>query len=389
MPLRTFQSHRDQIDDARFQTYVHREDIKRRRAAHFAEARANRKAATEENEPTSKPQPIGADNESKNRLRPRSFADVVGQDQAKSMMQRVIEAANTRDDTALDHTLLVGPAGTGKTTFATVIANELGTNCYQVAAPVPLDTLIELGEVMQDGDILFIDEIHMQAIQERRGKEAVSSPEVFLTLLEDSILMTGGGMLPFPDITIIGATTDPGRLPDPFLDRFPLQPRLTDYSRRELGLIAERNAATLGLTLMTGVAEVFGGAARYTPRLVNNYVRNADSLAPPDKYIPEIIADEVLALNHTTRDGLSREMQEMLKFLYKRCRRERQGDGEVTYQASINTIATAIGLSRDTKAVQLRVEPYLIREGFIQVGHGGRSLTPKGVARALELIPRD
>lgn len=384
MPLR--RSHIDEIDDAHFASYVHREDIKRRRAQHQAERRANLKASAEENEPDSKPQPIGVDNESKNRLRPRSFSDVVGQVTAKSMMQRVIEAASTRDGAALDHTLLVGPAGTGKTTFATVIANELGRDCYQLAAPVPLDSLVELGEVMQDGDILFIDEIHMQAIQERRGKEAVTAPEVFLTLLEDGVLMTGKGMLPFPDITIIGATTDPGRLPDPFLDRFVLQPRLTDYSRRELGVIAERNAATLRLTLMPGVAELFAGAARYTPRLVNNYIRNADSLAPPDRYVPEIVAREVLAMNETTGDGLSREMQGMLTFLYKRCRRERQGDGEVTYQASINTIATAIGLSRDTKAVQLRVEPYLIREGYIQVGHGGRSLTPMGLARALELL---
>lgn len=383
MPLR---SHMDEIDDAHFASYVDREDIKQRREQHRADRRANLKASAEESEPDSKPQPIGADNESKNRLRPRSFSEVVGQDTAKAMMQRVIEAASTRDGAALDHTLLIGPAGTGKTTFALITAIERGTDCYQVAAPVPLDTLIELGEVMQDHDILFIDEIHMQAIQERRGKEAVTSPEVFLTLLEDSILMTGGGMVPFPRITIVGATTDPGRLPDPFLDRFPLQPRLTDYSRRELGVIAERNAATLGLTLMPGVAETFAGAARHTPRLVNNYIRNADSLAPPDRYVPQIIAEEVLSMNETTGDGLTREMQGMLTFLYKRCRRERQGDGEVTYQASINTIATAIGLSRDTKAVQLRVEPFLIKEGFIQVGHGGRSLTPMGLARALELL---
>lgn len=371
------------LDDTWHDAAVDRQRIKQERRDLHAAAK---QSSIEENDRDSKPQPIGVDNESKNRLRPRSFSEVVGQDTAKQMMQRVIEAASTRNGAALDHTLLIGPAGTGKTTFATVIAKELGRDCYQLAAPVPLDALIELGEVMQDGDALFIDEIHMQAIQERRGKEAVTSPEVFLTLLEDGILMTPRGMLPFPDITIIGATTDPGRLPDPFLDRFVLQPRLSDYSKRELALIAERNAATLGLTLMPGVADTFAGASRYTPRLVNNFVRNADSLAPPDKYIPEIIADEVLAMNQTTHDGLSREMQGTLTFLYKRCRRERQGDGEVSYQASINTIATAIGLSRDTKAVQLRVEPYLIKEGFIQVGGQGRSLTPMGLARALELL---
>jgi Holliday junction DNA helicase RuvB len=269
---------------------------------------------------------------------------------------------------------------------ATVIASELGTDCYQVAAPVPLDTLVELRDVMKDGDVLFVDEIHMQAVAERRGKEAVSAPEVFLTLLEDGTLMTGDGMLDFPDITVIGATTDPGRLPDPFLDRFPLEPRLESYSERELAVIAERNAVALGLTLMPGVAETFASAARGVPRLVNNYLRNADSLAPPDGYIPPFVAAEVLAMAQTTPDGLSREMQQTLTFLYQRCRRERAADGEITFSASINTIATAIGLSRDTKAVQLRVEPYLIQRGFLQVGSGGRALTPMGVSRALELL---
>lgn len=334
---------------------------------------------------SAKPQPIGKDDRSANRLRPDTLAGVIGQEQAKSMMQRVIEAALTRK-VALDHTLLVGPAGTGKTTFANVIANELGRDCYQVAAPVPLDTLLELREVMQDGDILFVDEIHMQAVAERRGKEAVSSPEVFLTLLEDCKLLTGEGMIDFPDITVIGATTDPGRLPDPFLDRFPLQPRFARYSQRELCLIAEHNAISLDLTLMPGVADTFASAARGIPRIVNNYLRNAVSLAPPDGYIPPFIAHQVLAeLNQVTDDGLTSEMQETLKFLYTRCRRDRTADGETTYSASINTIATAIGLSRDTKAVQLRVEPFLIREGLLQVGSSGRALTPMGVRRAIEL----
>jgi len=331
------------------------------------------------------PQPVGEETSSKNRLRPTRFADVVGQNRAKAAMQRVITAALTRNE-ALDHALLVGPAGTGKTTFANVIANELGRRMFQVAAPVSMETLLALREVMEDRDILFVDEIHMQAVMERRGKEAMSAPEVFLALLEDGVLMTSEGMVSFPAVTVIGATTDPGRLPDPFLDRFPLNPRLEDYSQRELAVIAERNATALGLTLMPGIAELFAGAARFTPRVVNNFLRNAESLAPPDNYITPFIATEVLEMNQTTHDGLTREMQGTLRFLYTRCRRERKGDGEVSYSASINTIATAIGLSRDTKAVQLRVEPYMLKQGLLQVGSGGRSLTPMGVARALELL---
>lgn len=350
----------------------------RRESAELRRLEAQDDQATQQ----AKPQPVGKENSSRNRLRPAAFADVVGQESAKAMMQRVIEAALTREE-ALDHVLLIGPAGTGKTTFANVIATALGRDLYQVGAPVSLETLLSLREVMKDGDILLVDEIHMQAVMERRGKEAMSAPEVFLTLLEDGMLMTSQGMVPFPSITVIGATTDPGRLPDPFLDRFPLEPRLDHYSQRELGVIAERNATALGLALMPGVADLFAGAARNTPRIVNNYLRNAASLAPPDGYIPPLVAQQVLDLNQVTADGLTREMQQTLRFLYTRCRRD-VGD-ETKYTASISTIATAIGLSRDTKAVQLRVEPYMIQQGLLQVGHGGRALTPAGLVRAIEL----
>lgn len=330
-------------------------------------------------------QPVTSDDRSQNPLRPSMLAEVIGQPRAKQMMRRVIDAAEARGD-VLDHCLLIGAAGTGKTTFANVIANELGRRCFQVAAPVSFETLMGLREVMQDGDLLFVDEIHMQAVQERRGKEAMSSPEVFLQLLEDFVLATPEGMTPFPRITVIGATTDPGRLPDPFLDRFPLQPRLESYSVPELEQIAEFSARRLGMTLMIGVPQMFAEAARGTPRIVGNYVRNAAALVGPDRYVVPIIASQVLDdLNGVTQEGLTPEMQGTLRFLYTRCRRER-GDGDVRYQASVNSIATAIGLSRDTKAVQLRVEPFLIQRGYLQVGSGGRMLTDTGVQRAKELV---
>ena len=347
-----------------------------------------RERQRDEAEPDNTPKPISHGGRSKNRLRPERFHELVGQTQAREMMEQIIASSRSRNE-PLDHTLLVGAAGTGKTTFANVIANELDRDCYQTAAPVSLETLMELREVVGDGDIIFIDEIHMQAVQERRGKEAMSAPEIFLALLEDFVLATPGGMIEFPRVTVIGATTDPGRLPDPFLDRFPLQPRLDTYSKPELGLIAERNARALGLTLMPGVSDAFASAARGTPRIVNNYIRNAAALAGPDRYIVPAIANQVLSkLNSTTRDGLTHEMQGMMTFLFGKCRRE-TAKGDIAYQASISTIATAIGLSRDTKAVQLRVEPYLIQQGFLQVGHGGRALTPMGIRRATALLEGD
>lgn len=328
-------------------------------------------------------EPVSATERSQNEMRPFGFKDVIGQENAKRMMKRVLEACRMRG-VPLDHTLLVGAAGTGKTTFASVIANELGVDCYQLAAPVALDVLLELRETMDDGDVLFIDEIHQQAIMERRGKESISQPEVFLSLLEDRVIATGAGMLPFPHITVIGATTDPGRLPDPFLDRFPLQPHLAPYSEQELATIALGNADALGITMVPEAAMMFSRASRGVPRRINSYVKNGASLATRGMIDTEIAAEVVGDLNHTTPDGLDRHMQDLLVFLYTHCRREVKD--EVSYQAGVSTIATAIGLSRDTKAVTLRVEPYLIARGLLQVGHGGRSLTDQGATRARELL---
>lgn len=330
------------------------------------------------------PQPLTSNERSKNPLRPETLAEVIGQDRAKLMMGKVIAAARRTQET-MDHILLVGGAGTGKTTFANVIANELAVPCYQISAPVSLDTLLGLRETMNDRDILFVDEIHMQAIQERRGKTASTEPEVFLQLLEDQMIATPTGMLPYPDITVIGATTDEGMLPDPFIARFPLRPRLDKYDEVQLAVMAVWNAQKLNLRIDQDAALAFAQAARGTPRVVNNYVKNARILADDGLITPQIAAEVLDTLNGVTWDGLDADMQGVLTFLYRRCRRE-SADGEVRYQASVGTLATAIGKSRDVKAIALRIEPYLIEQGYLQVGHGGRTLTDAGVARAQQLL---
>lgn len=327
--------------------------------------------------------PVASQERSKNPLRPETFDEVIGQEKAVRMMKRVVAAAKRRG-VALDHTLLVGGAGTGKTTFASVIANELGVDCYTMQAPVPHETLLALREVMQDHDVLFIDEIHMQAVQERRGMTASTKPEVFLNLLEDQTIATDTGMLSFPNITVIGATTDEGMLPDPFIARFPLRPRLEAYSVEDMAVMAVWNAERLNIKITAEAAEVFALAARGVPRQINNYIKNAASLTENDVVDRELALEVLSDLNGVTEDGLTPDMQGMLVFLYTRARHE-TADGRVTYNASVNTIATAIGKSRDTKAIALRVEPYLIQEGYIQVGHGGRRLTDAGITRAQQL----
>jgi Holliday junction DNA helicase RuvB len=316
-----------------------------------------------------------------NPLRPATLDAMIGQPRVKALLRRVLDVALERDVT-LDHVLLVGGSGLGKSTLANIIANELEVRCYQIEAPVSHETLLELREVMEDQDVLFIDEIHQQAIMERRGKSSSTQPEVLYQVLEDRTIVTSTGMLPFPDITVIGATTDEGMLPDPFINRFPLRPVLEPYTQADLTQIAKNNAETLGIPLTWDAARMFAGASRGIPRQINNYVKNAAMLGTS---IDVPLAEEVLRdLNRVTPDGLTLDMQNVLRFLHKRAKRT-NGQGETTYQASVNTLATAIGKSRDTKAVQLRIEPYLIQLGFLQVGHGGRSLTPSGLRRAKEL----
>jgi Holliday junction DNA helicase RuvB len=319
-----------------------------------------------------------------NPLRPTFLVDVVGQQRAKQLVARAIQSAHERVE-PLDHMLLVGRSGTGKSTFSHVVANELGVDVYEVEAPVSHDTLLELRTTMMPGDILKIEEIHQQAIMDRRGRSSATQPEVLYAVMEDRVLTTATGVLPFPAITVIGTTTDEGLLPDAFINRFPLRPRVDPYEQSELEHIARANAAALSLEIDTSACIVFARACGGVPRHINNFVRNAAMLAHHGQCITKDVALEVLALNDITVDGLSADMQAMLTFLLTRARHERD-DGDVKYQASVSTIATAIGKSRDSKAITLRVEPLLIERGYVQVTHGGRRLTDAGIARANELI---
>lgn len=326
--------------------------------------------------------PAPAPVRSANELRPATFSDVIGQDKVKALLARIVETTLVKNR-PLDHTLIVGPSGTGKTTLAHILGAEMGVDVFQLEAPVSLDTLLALREAMTDCDILLLDEIHQQAIAERRGRQSSTQPEVLFSLMEDRTIPTQDGLLPYPAITVIGATTDEGLLPDAFVNRFPLHPRLAAYTTLELARIARANAQALDVDLAPAAALAFARASRGVPRQINNFTRNAAMLSHGRVDAAE--AREVIEdLNSTTPDGLTADMRAMLVFLYTRGKRT-NSQGETTYQASVGTIATGIGKSRDVKAVQLRIEPYLIERGYVQVGHGGRSLTDAGIARARTL----
>jgi holliday junction DNA helicase RuvB len=316
-----------------------------------------------------------------NELRPAYLSEVVGQVKLKALLARLIENVRTTGRT-LDHMLMLGPSGCGKTTVATVLAHELGRPCYVLKAPVSMETLEGLAKVAHEGDIIFVDELHQQMEPNRRGTSQSADPENFYACLEDNHLTTSHGVIPFPRVCWIGATTDAGQLLEPFLMRFPLQPHLAPYSTEEMATLATANAKSLNLTIDPEAAQMFARASRGVPRITNRYIRNSRSLAAT--HIDPALAREVIVdLNATTLDALDSDMQNMLRFLLKSRREDKAGN--VAYQASVGSIATALGKSRDVKSIYLYTEPYLIRRGFVAIGHGGRYLSAAGIARARAL----
>lgn len=328
-------------------------------------------------------EPINFAGRTSNELRPSTFDGMVGQARLKMLLKQIVGNARATD-TTLDHLLLVGSAGTGKTTLAQVVGAEMGRNVYQIKCPVELRVLEALGKSAHDGDVVILEEIHLMVHGDRRGITQAADVETAYSLLEDKRLETPTGPIPFPDVTFIGTTTDAGLLPEPFLARFPLQPPLEEYTVPEMETLACANAEQLKLGISPGAALIFANACRGTPRVTNRYLRNARSLGCEGVYVDIPLARQIVEdLNATTLDGLDKRMCDALRYLLRSKREDRAGS--VVYQASINNIATACGCARDTKIIQLAVEPWLIRMGLVQVTHGGRQLTDAGIQRAKEL----
>jgi Holliday junction resolvasome RuvABC ATP-dependent DNA helicase subunit len=325
--------------------------------------------------------PLSFDDRSGDPLRPALLSQMVGQRRLRLLLARIVDNCEATGR-PLEHMLLSGQAGTGKTTLGQVIAHELDATVYQTKAPVTHEILAAAQRQLSDGDVLIVDEIHKQVTGDRRGITQAADPEDFYHAMEDRRLPVQGDMLPFPAVTFIACTTDEGLLPEAFLSRFTLRLTLDPYTYAEMGLLANASAQRLGVAIEPEAAAMLGRASRRNPRQLNTYVRNAQSLGYTS--ITRDAAREVIVdLNGNTLDGLTPDMQAMLKVLL-RSRRE-NARGEVVHQASVGTITTALGRSRDNKHVQLYVEPHLIAEGLVVVTHGGRSLTPKGITRALEL----
>ena len=301
-------------------------------------------------------------------LRPRRLVDFTGQTKLKENLSIAIEAAKRRGE-AMDHVLLYGPPGLGKTTLATIIAEELGVGFTSTAAPVlqkKLDLTGILSNIRQH-QVFFIDEIHrlMPDIEEM----LYSALEDFRV---DILVGTGPGArthsLPLPRFTAIGATTRQGLVSAPLRGRFLLPLRLDPYNAAELQQIVTRSARLLEIGIDEEAAEEIARRGRGTPRIVNRLLRRVRDYAQvrADGHITRTVAETALDLLEVDRFGLDEIDQKIMMTLL-----EKYNGGPV----GVNTIAASISEEADT--IEEVYEPYLIQLGFLNRTPRGRTATER------------
>ena len=312
-----------------------------------------------------------ADDELDRSLRPRRLEDFVGQEALKDQLAVSIAAAVSRDE-ALDHVLLAGPPGLGKTSLAQILAAELGVPFVQTAGPA----LERKGDIaafltaLEPRTIFFVDEIH-------RLPRALE--ETFYPAMEDSCLPITVGQgagarvvtLPLPPFTLIGATTRAGLITTPLRDRFGIQHRLEHYDVDELATIVRRSARLLEVAIENGGARAIAERSRGTPRVANRLLKRVRDYAEVrgDGVVSARVAAAALDLLEVDHEGLDRLDREILRAI---C--DKFGGGPV----GLSTLAVVVGEEQDT--IEDVYEPYLLQRGLIERTPRGRAATKRAFA---------
>ncbi len=300
-------------------------------------------------------------------LRPDKFADFVGQEKVLDRLQLAVDAARMRGD-VLDHVLLSGPPGLGKTTLSYIIGDAMGANVKATSGPVidkPGD-LAGLLTGLERGDILFIDEIHR--MQKTVEEYLYSAMEDFvIDIMIDQGANARSVRLELPHFTLVGATTRSGLISAPLRSRFGLSNRLNYYGSKELKSIVSRSSRILNIDLDdSGLTEI-AGRSRGTPRIANNLlkrVRDYAQVRTPGEIVNADIADKALTMLDIDKHGLDEMDKRILETIMHKF-----SGGPV----GLNTVAVSVGEEADT--IEEVYEPYLIQEGYINRTAKGRVVT--------------
>jgi Holliday junction DNA helicase RuvB len=299
-------------------------------------------------------------------LRPSVFSDFTGQAKVKERLEITVQAARQRGE-ALDHVLLSGPPGLGKTTLANILAKAMGTNLKSTSGP----TIEKAGDLaglltnLQEGDVLFIDEIHR--LQKTIEEYLYPAMEDFkLDIIIDQGPNARSVRLNLPRFTLIGATTRSGLLTAPLLTRFPVRERLDYYNSEQLKAIVIRAANLLNVDMEQSGAMEIARRSRGTPRIANNLLRRVRDYAQVkgDGRVTAPIADQALAMLEIDENGLDEMDKRILEAIIVKF-----AGGPV----GVNSLAVAVGEEPDT--LEEVYEPYLIMEGYLKRTPQGRVAT--------------